>query len=40
VAQADYLLLHGNGVGSPEKIREMVRKTRAVRGYRDQRFVQ
>ena len=36
VGASDYLLLHGNGVGQPEKIAEMVRKTRAVKGYRDQ----
>ena len=30
---ADFLLLHGNGVAQPEKISEMVRKTRAVSGY-------
>jgi hypothetical protein len=36
VQSADYLLLHGNGQGKPERIREMVRKTRAVAGYRDQ----
>ena len=36
VRAADFLLLHGNGQGKPERIREMVRKTRAVAGYRDQ----
>jgi hypothetical protein len=35
VARAsDFLLLHGNGVSDPNKISEMVRKTRAVPGYR------
>jgi hypothetical protein len=33
---ADYLLLHGNGVKDPAKIGEMVRKTRALKSYRDQ----
>lgn len=34
VRASDYLLLHGNGVKEPERIAEMVRKTRAVPGYR------
>jgi hypothetical protein len=34
VRASDFLLLHGNGVKEPEKIAEMVRKTRAVPGYR------
>jgi len=34
VAASDFLLLHGNGVKEPEKIAEMVRKARAVPGYR------
>jgi hypothetical protein len=34
VKSADFLLLHGNGVSDPEKIAEMVRKTRAVAGHR------
>ncbi|HYG73849.1 MAG TPA: hypothetical protein VEK08_02360 [Planctomycetota bacterium] len=34
VKAADYLLLHGNGVKDPAKIAEMVKKTRAVKGYR------
>ena len=34
VRAADFLLLHGNGVSDPAKIAEMVRKTRAVAGYR------
>jgi hypothetical protein len=34
VRASDFLLIHGNGVKEPEKIAEMVRKTRAVPGYR------
>jgi hypothetical protein len=34
VRSSDFLLLHGNGVADPAKIAEMVRKTRAVPGYR------
>lgn len=34
VAASDFLLLHGNGVGDPERIAEMVRQTRRVEGYR------
>jgi hypothetical protein len=33
VRVSDFLLIHGNGVSEPEKIAEMVRKTRAVPGY-------
>jgi hypothetical protein len=33
VRASDFLLLHGNGVGKPERIAEMVRQTRAVPGY-------
>jgi hypothetical protein len=33
VRVSDFLLLHGNGAKEPERIREMVRKTRAVPGY-------
>lgn len=33
VRSADFLLLHGNGVSDPDKIAEMVRKTRQVPGY-------
>ena len=33
VRASDFLLIHGNGVAQPEKIAEMVRKTRAVPGY-------
>ena len=36
VRSADFLLLHGNGQGQPERIREMVKKTRTVAGYRGQ----
>jgi hypothetical protein len=34
VRASDFLLLHGNGVKQPARIREMVRQTRAVPGYR------
>ena len=34
VRASDFLLLHGNGVSEPAKIAEMVRKARAVHGYR------
>ncbi len=34
VRSSDFLLLHGNGVKEPERIAEMVRKTRNVPGYR------
>jgi len=34
VRTSDFLLLHGNGVKQPARIREMVRQTRAVPGYR------
>jgi hypothetical protein len=34
VRASDFLLLHGNGVAQPEGIRDMVRKTRQVPGYR------
>jgi hypothetical protein len=33
VQAADFLLLHGNGVKEPERIRQMVQKTRQVAGY-------
>lgn len=33
VRASDFLLIHGNGVGKPEKITEMIQKTRAVPGY-------
>ncbi|MFN3484842.1 MAG: hypothetical protein ACK44W_05100, partial [Planctomycetota bacterium] len=34
VRAADFLLLHGNGVGDPRRIAEMVRQTRKIPGYR------
>ncbi len=34
IRAADFLLIHGNGVSDPKRISEMVRKTRAVPGYR------
>ncbi|RRB07948.1 hypothetical protein EHT25_07270 [Larkinella rosea] len=34
VREADFLILHGNGVKEPAKIAEMVQQTRAVAGYR------
>ena len=34
VAAADFLLLHGNGVGDPDRIAQLVRETRKVPGYR------
>jgi len=34
VRASDFLLLHGNGVSEPQRIAEMVRRTRAVPGYR------
>ncbi len=34
VKASDFLLLHGNGVGDPDKIADMVRKTRKTPGYR------
>jgi hypothetical protein len=33
VRASDFLLIHGNGVGNPDRIRAMVRETRAVPGY-------
>jgi hypothetical protein len=33
---ADYLLLHGNGVAEPRKIRDMVTRTRALKNYHGQ----
>jgi hypothetical protein len=37
VAEAsDFVLLHGNGVGDPKKIADMVDKTRKLKNYRDQ----
>ncbi len=34
VAASDFILLHGNGVSEPDKIVEMVEKTRNVAGYK------
>ncbi|MBM4041614.1 MAG: hypothetical protein FJ290_24205 [Planctomycetes bacterium] len=34
VRASDFLLIHGNGVGDPARIAEMVRRTRKVPGYR------
>lgn len=34
VRSSDFLLLHGNGVGDPARIEQMVRQTRQVDGYR------
>lgn len=39
VAVSDFVLLHGNGVHEPHRIREMVRKTRALATYRGQPIV-
>ena len=36
VAAADFLLLHGNGVGEPNRIRTMVDRCRALKSYRGQ----
>lgn len=36
VRTSDFLLIHGNGVSEPDRIAEMVRKTRAVPGFRGQ----
>jgi len=33
---SDFLLLHGNGVTEPDRITEMVEKTRLVEGYKNQ----
>ncbi len=33
VSTADFLLIHGNGVHNPERIREMVQQTKEVKGY-------
>jgi len=33
---SDFVLLHGNGVGNPQRIREMVEQTRASKAYRGQ----
>ena len=36
VRASDFLLLHGNGVKTPDLFRQLVRETRRVPGYRDQ----
>ncbi|MCU0717871.1 MAG: glycoside hydrolase family 5 protein [Pirellula sp.] len=36
---ADFILLHGNGVSDPRRIREMVKQTKEVTGYRGQPIV-
>jgi len=36
VAASDFLLLHGNGVGEPDRIRRMVERTRGMPSYRGQ----
>jgi hypothetical protein len=36
---ADFLLLHGNGVSSPERIRQIVVRCRELPGYRGQPIV-
>ena len=33
IKSSDFILLHGNGVGNPERIIEMVKKTRKIDGY-------
>jgi len=38
-AASDFILLHGNGVGDPARIAEMVRQSRQVKGYRGQPIV-
>ena len=39
VGVADFLLLHGNGVTDPNRIAQMVQRTRAVEGYRPKPIV-
>jgi hypothetical protein len=34
VATSDFLLIHGNGVGDPARIKELVKQTRLVKGYK------
>ena len=34
VKAADFLLIHGNGLGKPEQMTDLIKKTRAVKGYR------
>ena len=39
VRVADFLLVHGNGVSDPDRIADMIRKTRQVAGYHGQPIV-
>ena len=39
VQACDFVLIHGNGVGDPGRIRSMVDQCRALPGYRDQPIV-
>ncbi|NLF29774.1 MAG: hypothetical protein GX591_02665 [Planctomycetes bacterium] len=39
IAAGDFILLHGNGVGDPNRIRAMVDQTRAAEAYRGQPIV-
>ena len=39
VKEADFILLHGNGVKDPKRIAEMVRQTRAIPGYKPKPIV-
>jgi hypothetical protein len=39
VAVSDYVLLHGNGVPQPERITQMVERTRSLKSYRGQPIV-
>jgi hypothetical protein len=34
VGVSDFILIHGNGVNNPTRIAEMIRQTRAVKGYK------
>jgi hypothetical protein len=35
-AHADFLLLHGNGIGDPNRIRKMIDQTKALKSYHNQ----
>lgn len=39
VKVSDYILIHGNGVGEPEQIKEMVKETREVEGFQSMPIV-
>ncbi len=39
VTEADFILLHGNGVKDPKRIAEMVRQTRTIPGYKPKPIV-